>query len=520
MPRGPQVVSLEHADVQQRLDALDVFLLHLLQGDQVGELRERGHEGVPLRVHVEASSNPDTVLEALDAQLDRAGVVVRHFQEHGQSGQVRPTSHLEERSDVLDAAGGHVDRDLPSLGLQNLLGSLNHTFRFPHKEVVLLRSALRGLRLQTVLRLLVLFQRDRVVLHTVVQLLEVLSWQVRAVVDAPVVTNELVLRHPVADVLVVQVRLQHDQREREYEGAIGVLEHAGIVQRVLLRELFHHPVNLLRLAREPEHRQKSPQRDVELLPAEVATINEAVQHGLIVWLVLAKVVPDSGLVETHVPLPEELGDVMRVVRYEAVLLEILDAALGLHVELVHTDLQLHLALPVVHHGACRRGHGRNDTGGRGGERGVALRVILAVAVGVGLHLGVPDGGRGLLLRHPPGPVNDGAHESDQRLQGQNLQLLLLLRLDEIRVLKRCVLPLGDFRQAVDHALEDVFLVDIAVEVEEELQRRRGIGAELVEHLQHTMLVKVGGVPAFQDPQENLLDADADLGAQILLEVLQ
>ena len=41
-------------------------------------------------------------------------------------------------------------------------------------------------------------------------------------------------------------------------------------------------------------------------------------------------------------------------------------------------------------------------------------------------------------------------------------------------------------------------------------------AGVVKHLEHTVLVVIRGVPALEDPEEDLLDEDADLCPQVLL----
>mmetsp|Transcript_15121 Transcript_15121/g.41587 ORF Transcript_15121/g.41587 Transcript_15121/m.41587 type:complete len:334 (-) Transcript_15121:584-1585(-) len=330
--------------------------------------------------------------------------------------------------------------------------------------------------------LLVLFKRDRVRDDALIQALEILLGQVRVVVDTSVVPHELVPGHLLDNTWIVQVCLQHDERERQHERAIGVCKHIRIVLAILFGELLHHPVDLLRFAGQSEDGQKVAQRVGELLPTEVPAIDQSVEDRLVEGLVLAEVVADGRLVQAQVSLLEELGHVHRVVADEAVLLQILDAPLRLHVELVDADLQLELALFLRDDVA-----GDGDSTARPSTRGDASNVITVVAVNT---VRVLDGVSSvalvekalLLLRHAASPVHDGAHECDKCLQGQGLEFLLLVWLDEVRVLKRGVLALSDLGQAIHHALEDILLVHVAIEVKEELECRGSIRAELVEGL--------------------------------------
>mmetsp|Transcript_39610 Transcript_39610/g.125955 ORF Transcript_39610/g.125955 Transcript_39610/m.125955 type:complete len:201 (+) Transcript_39610:2882-3484(+) len=200
------------------------------------------------------------MLEALDAELHTSRRVL-HLQEDGERCQVRPASHLEEGPHVLDALRRHVGR-APRLGdllLHHLLRLLHDALRLAHEELKLLLGALCRLRVHTRAGLVVLPERDGVCGHGVVELLEVIPRQVLAVVDAAVVDHKLVLGHLVLDAGVVQVRLEHDHRKREHECAVRVRKLPRVVVAVLLRKLLHHPVDLLRLARQAEHREETPQ---------------------------------------------------------------------------------------------------------------------------------------------------------------------------------------------------------------------------------------------------------------------
>mmetsp|Transcript_99383 Transcript_99383/g.285498 ORF Transcript_99383/g.285498 Transcript_99383/m.285498 type:complete len:202 (-) Transcript_99383:111-716(-) len=198
------------------------------------------------------------------------------------------------------------------------------------------------------------------------------------------------------------------------------------------------------------------------------------------------------------------------------LLQVLDAPLGFHVELVHADLQLHFALLELDDTTGHRWVRRCRT-----ECRTVFGILLAVAVrNVVLRVSAVQEllRRSFVLSHAARPVDDGTHERHHRLQREAFELLLLLRLDQVRMFQGSVFALRDLRQAINHALKDVFLINVAIEVEEELQGGGSVCAELVKDLQHSMLVMIRRVAALQDPEEHLLDADTDLRTQVLLEV--
>mmetsp|Transcript_33175 Transcript_33175/g.91724 ORF Transcript_33175/g.91724 Transcript_33175/m.91724 type:complete len:347 (-) Transcript_33175:607-1647(-) len=321
----------------------------------------------------------------------------------------------------------------------------------------------------------------------------------------------------------MQVRLKHDQGEGEHEGTVRVRKLPRVVIAVLLRELLHHSVDLLRLAGQAEDRQEEAQAGVQLLVAEVLHVGQRVEDRFVERLVLAEVVADRSLVQAYFLIQEKLRYSLWVVTHKPVLLQVLDASLRLHVEFVHADLHLQFPLLVLHYCGRHLAH-RAPAAAASGQR-LARRVILCVAVRLGpavkaaiTILAVLEATSPLILGHPARPVHDGPHESHECLQGKKLQLLLLVRLDEVCVLHRGVLPLRDLRQTVDHALEDVLLVNVTIEVQKELQGRNGISAELVKDLQHSVLVGVCGVSALQDPQEDLLNEDANLSPEMLFEI--
>ena len=83
----------------------------------------------------------------------------------------------------------------------------------------------------------------------VVQSLQVLRGDVAAVVDATVVLHETLLGHFVFHPRVVRIRVQHDRRERQHVRGVWGSVHTWVLQTEPLRELFHQPVDFLRLAR-------------------------------------------------------------------------------------------------------------------------------------------------------------------------------------------------------------------------------------------------------------------------------
>jgi hypothetical protein len=88
-----------------------------------------------------------------------------------------------------------------------------------------------------------------------------------------------------------------------------MLEDAGVLLAVTLSKALHHPVNLLRLPRQPETPQKLPV-DIELLPAQpqqtqiiAAIINMKTNTNLIrvnstVYTPLSKIFSYGGLIKT------------------------------------------------------------------------------------------------------------------------------------------------------------------------------------------------------------------------------
>ena len=76
--------------------------------------------------------------------------------------------------------------------------------------------------------------------------------EVLARVDAPVLLDEGLERGPVLDVGVVQHRVEHDDGEAEDVARVALVEQPRVLLAVPRRERLHDPVDLLRLAGQPE----------------------------------------------------------------------------------------------------------------------------------------------------------------------------------------------------------------------------------------------------------------------------
>ena len=80
-----------------------------------------------------------------------------------------------------------------------------------------------------------------------VKILEVLAGKVLALVNLAVVPHKVLFGHLVLDARVVEVGVEHDEREGEDIGRIRVREDRGIRLVEPLGELLHDPVDLLGL---------------------------------------------------------------------------------------------------------------------------------------------------------------------------------------------------------------------------------------------------------------------------------
>ena len=134
-------------------------------------------------------------------------------------------------------------------------------------------------------------------------------------------------------------RVEHDDGEAEDVAGVGVGEDVGVELAVPLGEALHHAVDLLGLAGQPEGPEELPQRLHEDEVGEVVELDEGAQHALVEIVALAEVVADRRLVQA-LALVEELGHVVGAVAQQAVLDQVLDALLRVHVELLAADRRL------------------------------------------------------------------------------------------------------------------------------------------------------------------------------------
>ena len=137
----------------------------------------------------------------------------------------------------------------------------------------------------------------------------------------------------------MQGRVQHDDGEAEHVTGVRVGEYVRVQLAVPLREAFHHPVDFLRLAGQPERPEELPERLHQDQVREIVQLDERAQHPLVEIVPLAEVIADRCFVQA-LALVEELGDVLRRRRQQIVLDQVLDALLRVHVELLATDRRL------------------------------------------------------------------------------------------------------------------------------------------------------------------------------------
>ena len=74
--------------------------------------------------------------------------------------------------------------------------------------------------------------------------------------------------------------VEHDDGEGEDEASVRVLEDFRVELAVTPRERLHHPVNLLRLAWQPEAPEELPERKQPQLINLVPRTTEAVTQGV------------------------------------------------------------------------------------------------------------------------------------------------------------------------------------------------------------------------------------------------
>mmetsp|Transcript_44213 Transcript_44213/g.99749 ORF Transcript_44213/g.99749 Transcript_44213/m.99749 type:complete len:493 (-) Transcript_44213:1044-2522(-) len=401
---------------------------------------------------------------------------------------------------------GDVLPRLPALQVQQALGVTHHSVELLQEELRLAHAAHPGLQLLLDPGLVVLPQGERLCGDFIVQAVQ----EFLRIVPVPVHRPKRLLGHLVRHCGLLQVGLKHDHGERQHVHRVGVGEALGALGVVPAGEGFHHPVNLLRLAWKAEITQESRHCAVQIHPHELVAVRQFLQNSPVLIRVVPEVVPELGLAEPlHVRISQQGGDLPRLVLHEAVVNEHLHAFFGLQVELRHAGRQVHFPLPGRLDGVdVHRVQGAESAhGGHGHHAHIHVDLGLLRRI---LPLDLP-------VAHAPGPVHNRPHESDDGRQRQHPQLVLLLGL-KAAMLRGGVLPLRDLGQAVYSALENILLIDVAVEIEKKVQGSLGVGAEFVENLKDTELVLERGIPRLQDPQKDLLDKHPDLRLQMVLKI--
>mmetsp|Transcript_36170 Transcript_36170/g.79493 ORF Transcript_36170/g.79493 Transcript_36170/m.79493 type:complete len:514 (+) Transcript_36170:3078-4619(+) len=477
-PRRAEHVAVGEGDGHERLERLDVPPAHSLGALEVGVLSEHCDKGVPLGAHSKLGGDVHAVCKASQRERnDRFGqVVARILHDARAGGEERAPARLEHWPHVLHIARRVVDRLLARLQLKRLLRLLHHDRALHVEELRLGRARHRG----RFARHAVVLDLDLVSGDGLVRLLEEGRGQVLRVVDPAVHLDKLLLRHLLLDLRRVRVSVEHDERVGQHVRRVGVCEDARVVvlRAVPLGELLHHAVDLLRLARQPKVRQELAQCRVEREAAKVDHVDVGVEHLLRKVLALAKVVSNGALVEP-LRLEEKLGDGLRVVLEAAHVLQVLDAALRLHVELDHALVHLVLA---VEHGLkvdvvtllARR---RHDGGrrGRGGGCGLGAvdanlrrgRRVVAVARAV-WRLRVCRFGHAVAqlareLAPLALPLHHRVGNVDKRLERERLERrLLLARLGQADRGE------GQSRQVVARGSENALALEVAVVVEKKV----------------------------------------------------
>mmetsp|Transcript_12581 Transcript_12581/g.50323 ORF Transcript_12581/g.50323 Transcript_12581/m.50323 type:complete len:581 (-) Transcript_12581:1208-2950(-) len=147
---------------------------------------------------------------------------------------------------------------------------------------------------------------DLVLLHPLVDCSEELLREVVTEASVAVVLDELLASHLVLDRGVVEVGVEHDEREGQHVGHVFVLEDARVVLVVPPGEALHDSVDLLRLARKAELGEESTECLVKVHLREVEVLDKA-RHDLRRLLVmLAQHLSELGLVEAGVVSVEKV----------------------------------------------------------------------------------------------------------------------------------------------------------------------------------------------------------------------
>ena len=531
-PAGAEGVAPGESQVDQRLEALNVPPPHGLGGLEVGVLCEHRDERVAFGGHSELGGHVDGVGEAAEGEADdgRRDLVGVLHDARARGEQSAPRG-LEHGARVLRVAARVVDRLLARLGLEELLRLLDHVGAL-HVEELRLGGARgggrrRGRRPARHHRLVL--DLDLVGGDILVEGFEELGGQVARVVDASVHVDELLLGHLLLHLRRVRVRVEHDEREGEHVGRVRVGKDARVERAEALGELLHHPINLLRLARQPEAREEVAQRVVEAHPAKVERVHVNVEHLLVEVVALAEIIADRALVEA-LRLEQKLADGGGGLLESAHLDQVADAALRLHVEL--DDALLHLVLPVEHGlkvdrlasaAALRCEHERRARVARR-VVGSAAGAPLALRRARWLPLGGRRGHRALgchrfaaaaarLVAALTFPEHHRVGDADEGLEGERLERrVLVARLGEALARERHP------REHVAHGGEDAAPLEVAVVVEEEVDDELRLADEHAERLDGEELLLAGRVGGLEDAQQNVREEDPNLRLEMVLEV--
>jgi hypothetical protein len=111
-----------------------------------------------------------------------------------------------------------------------------------------------------------------------------------------------------------------------------------------------------------------------------------------------------------------------------------------------------------------------------------------------------------------------AKDLDQDLQRLPSQRGFLLWCDNTCVLTSLESTLSYARKRIDHSDTNVFLINITIVVGKYLKDMICILTEAIKELKNAIFVIILGVSRVQNPQEEIIDEDADCLLQVLSEV--
>mmetsp|Transcript_29327 Transcript_29327/g.81973 ORF Transcript_29327/g.81973 Transcript_29327/m.81973 type:complete len:377 (-) Transcript_29327:277-1407(-) len=327
------------------------------------------------------------------------------------------------------------------------------------------------------------------------QLGEDLPGEVLAVVDFPVVADELVQGHLLLHLCIVLVCVQHEEAVREHVHRVGVRHGVWVLHVVPVSEDLQDARDLLRFAGQEEGLEVDPQRHVERVPFEVKKLHELPEDGHVELFRAPQQFADHVLVQARA-VPQKLGHRDRLERRGQQLdpLQELQALLVVPVEVVGPDRQPLLQLLLHQHPrhpglvAVLRPHGPPQ----------AVGVLGRVGLGLGER------------RHPPlraQALLDALHDGQQPLQAE-----------EVCGGQRRVHREGVARQQVGDAAEDVGAVHGAVQVGVHVRHEGGVSGELHEALQGDLLLLVRGPLPLGDLHQHALHESGHLEPQPLPEV--